>query len=262
MLPLSALFSYTPWMKNTNDQSERIAKRIAHAGICSRRDAEKLIEEGAVKINGKICAEPGTKVTADDQIQVNGKMLPKKTELSLFIFNKPTGFLVTKKDQSRRPTIYDLLPPKLHSFHSVGRLDMMTEGMLLLTNDGEFKRYLEQPQSKIMRRYHVRVYGHTDLEKLARLEKGVRIDGIRYSPQKIKPLKPLLNKPSNFWLEIDLYEGKNREIRILMEHLGLQISRLTRTAYGPFKLHKLEKGGIEQISDKKIKDCFKAYFKK
>jgi 23S rRNA pseudouridine2605 synthase len=242
--------------------SERIAKRIAHSGLCSRRDAERLIEDGVVKINGKVCIEPGTKVTADDQIMVSGKMLPKQTSLNLFIFNKPTGFLVTKKDQSKRPTIYDLLPRKLHSFHPVGRLDMMTEGLLLLTNDGEFKRYLEHPQSKITRRYHVRVYGCIDQERLTRLEKGVRIDGVRYKPQKIKPLKPLLDKPSNFWLEIDLAEGKNREIRVLMEHINLKVSRLTRTAFGPFKLHKLEKGGIEHISDKKIQDCFKDYFRK
>lgn len=251
----------SPKKNDSANSYERIAKRIAHAGICSRRDAEKLIEEGKVLINNQLCTEPGTKVCADDHIVVNGRALRAKPSLSLVLFHKPNGLIVSQSDEKDRPTIFSILPRKYRKFNPVGRLDMMTEGLLLLTNDGEFKRYLEHPNQKFLRRYHVRVYGHTTIEQLKQIQKGIRIDGVNYKPDRIKPIKPLSHKPSNFWLEIDLREGKNREIRNIMAFLDLKISKLNRISYGPIQLGNIPLGECEAIHPDDIKDLFPEYIK-
>jgi pseudouridine synthase len=227
-------------------KGERLAKAIARHGICSRRDAERLIAEGQVCVNGTLIETPATLVTEADRITVKGQLLETKQPTRLWVFYKPTGVVTTHKDPQGRPTVFSLLPNDLPDhIISVGRLDLMTEGLLLLTNDGEFARKLEHPSSAIPRTYEVRVYGRLDEQKLRRLWRGVDIDGVSYGPI---DCTILTQEGSNTWLEMTIKEGKNREIRNIIHYLGGHVNRLIRVAYGPYTLETLSKHDLVEVS--------------
>ncbi|MCA3245048.1 MAG: rRNA pseudouridine synthase [Azospirillum sp.] len=231
--------------KDDAPKGERIAKAIARAGLCSRREAEALIAQGRVFVNGKRLTTPAHNVTAADEILVDNKKLAKPERPRLFRFHKPRGVLVATRDPGGRPTIYDGMPPELPRLMPVGRLDFNSEGLLLLTNDGAIKRHLELPATGIARKYRVRVYGVVDPRRLAALKNGTTIDGVTYGSIDAR----LEGRPdaSNAWLTFALAEGKNREIRRVCESMGLQVNRLIRTHYGVFELDKLGKGDIEEV---------------
>lgn len=237
---------------------ERIAKVLARAGICSRRDAERWIAEGRVRVNGAVLDSPARNITPDDKVLVDGKPLPQAEATRLFLFHKPEGTLTTARDERGRPTIYDILPDNLPRLVSIGRLDMNTEGLLLLTNDGALARHLELPSTGWIRRYRVRAYGAWDNQMIARLKKGMEIEGVKYGP-----IEATLDKlqGSNVWLTLSLKEGKNREIRNVMDALGLQVNRLIRLSYGPFQLGRLPEGAVEEVSGKVMREQLADYFK-
>ena len=230
---------------------ERIAKRLARAGLCSRREAERWIEDGRVVVNGKKLDSPAFTVGDDDNIVVDGKPLPAADRTRMWRYHKPAGLMTTHKDPQGRPTVFDYLPDDLPRVISVGRLDMSSEGLLLLTNDGELARRLELPTTGWVRRYRVRVHGEVNEAKLEALENGITVEGVRYGP-----ITATLDKKqgSNAWLTLALTEGKNREVRRVMEHLGWPVNRLIRVAYGPFQLGNLEEGKAEEIPGRVVKD--------
>lgn len=230
---------------------ERIAKRLARAGICSRRDAEKLITSGKVSVNGKVLDSPACLVGDGDRIVVNGQLVPEAEKARVWRYHKPAGLVTTHRDPQGRATVFEKLPATMPRVISVGRLDLNSEGLLLLTNDGELARSLELPAAGWIRRYRVRVHGTIEPETLVPLEKGLVIEGVKYGP-----IKAILDRQqgANAWLTISLKEGKNREIRRVMEHLGWPVSRLIRVAYGPFQLGSLEEGGVEEVPAKIVRD--------
>ena len=230
---------------------ERIAKRIARAGYCSRRDAERLIGEGRVEVDGRTIESPALNVTAEQEIRIDGERLKTAEPTRLFRYYKPEGVVTTARDPEGRPTFIDRLGPDLPRLMPVGRLDINSEGLLLLTNDGGLKRLLELPSTGWLRRYRVRVYGTVDPEALKALEQGIEIEGVRYGPIKAEEET---RTGANAWLKVGLREGKNREIRRVLGHLGLEISRLIRTAYGPFQLGSLKRGAIEEVTPKVLKE--------
>jgi len=235
------------------EQPQRIAKVIARAGICSRRDAERLIEEGRVRLNGRKLTTPAQTVTSIDDILIDGKPLPGASGPRIFRYHKPAGLVTTNKDEKDRLTIFDKLPKELPRVVTIGRLDINTEGLLLLTNDGEIAQMLERPDTGWSRRYRVRVHGDLDLDKLRQIKKGVTIDGIKYAPAKIE-LDQTQSEGKNIWLTVTLHEGKNREVKRLMEFCGLLVNRLIRLSYGPFQLGSLPKGAVEEIKPRILKD--------
>lgn len=244
-------------MSEENHKGERIAKRIARAGLCSRRDAERWIEMGRVRVNGKTLESPACVVTENDTIEVDGKALPGSQKTRLFLYHKPEGLVTTHKDDQGRPTVFESLPPQMGRVVSVGRLDLNTEGLLLLTNDGELSRYLELPATGWSRKYRVRVHGRLNHKALEKLKDGVTVEGVHY-----KSIEVIIdNEGINSWLTITLREGKNREIRKVMEHLGLKVNRLIRVAYGPFNLGKLEKGSIEEVKEVNLKAQISGFFR-
>lgn len=230
---------------------ERIAKRMARAGLCSRRDAERWIAEGRVMVNGKKLDTPACIVTEDDDIRVDGKPLTGKPKTQLWLYHKPRGLMTTHRDPQGRPTVFDNLPPGLPRVISVGRLDFNSEGLLLLTNDGELARRLELPTTGWLRRYRVRVNGLPHKQHLAELAKGITIEGVNYGPITASIER---SQGDNTWLVVGLREGKNREVRRVMEHLGHQVSRLIRVAYGPFQLGALEQGKVKEVPGKVIRE--------
>jgi 23S rRNA pseudouridine2605 synthase len=223
---------------------ERIAKRLARAGLCSRRDAERWIMAGRVKVDGKLLETPAFTVTDKSRIEVDGQPLPDSERARLWRYHKPPGELVTARDPQGRPTIFDSLPKGLPRVISVGRLDFMSEGLLLLTNDGGLARRLELPANGWIRRYRARVHGTVDEARLAALAQGITIDGMRYGAIQAKLER---RQRSNAWLEIALAEGKNREVRRVLAHLELPVVRLIRVAFGPFYLGELQRGDIEEV---------------
>lgn len=226
-------------------KGERLAKVIARAGVCSRREAERWVEEGRVRLNGEVLKSPAVVVGPQDRIEVDGKLLPQKQATRLWAFHKPRGVVTTHSDPEGRPTLFDLLPKDLPDhIISVGRLDLMSEGLILLTNDGEFARKLEHPSSQIPRTYQVRVFGEMDPQGLAQLERGVSVNGVDYGPIAWK-MGP--KKGHNHWIQMTLHEGKNREIRKIVDHLGGRVNRLIRVSYGPFQLGDLELGEGREI---------------
>ncbi|MBP2312166.1 pseudouridine synthase [Azospirillum soli] len=236
---------------------ERIAKRLARAGLCSRRDAERWIAEGRVAVNNKTLTSPACVVRSGDIVQVDGKVIAEPEPARLWRYYKPSGLVTTARDEKGRTTVFERLPPDMPRVISIGRLDLTTEGLLLLTNDGELARFLELPATGWTRRYRVRVFGEVDEKKLADLEKGPTIDGIKYGP-----IEAVLDRIQgrNAWLTVSLKEGKNREIRKVMEGLGLQVNRLIRVAYGPFQLGKLEEGAVEEVPKRVVREQISRFF--
>jgi 23S rRNA pseudouridine2605 synthase len=241
-----------PEIKSSYTKTNRIAKVIARSGLCSRREAERLIISGNVKVNDKILLECGVNVTSKDQIEVNNQPLPSKVATKLWLFNKQRGYLVTNNDPEGRPTMFDQLKEKLNTrFISVGRLDMDSEGLLLLTNDGDLARKLELPSTGWLRKYRVRVHGYVIKKDLELLKNGVTVDGIRYGKIEAKLDK---QQGSNAWLTLGIREGKNREVRKVMSHLGYNVNRLIRISFGPFQIKNLSSGEIEEVKSKILKD--------
>jgi 23S rRNA pseudouridine2605 synthase len=223
---------------------QRIAKLLARAGIASRREIERMIADGRISINGTVLDTPATILTSLKGVTVDGKPVKAAPPSRLFLFNKPTGVLTAEWDPKGRKTIYDVLPKDLPRLMPVGRLDLNTEGLLLMTNDGEFKRQLELPATGVERCYRARAYGHVTQAQLEELMMGIEIEGVRYGPINANIER---RTGANLWIEMMLREGKNREVRRVLEHLDLKVSRLIRVAYGPFLLDDLPPGKIGEV---------------
>ena len=232
-------------------EKERIAKVMAHAGLCSRREAERFIQEGKVFVNGKRLDTPAFLVSVEDKITLENKQMPLPDKTRLFCYYKPVGLMTTHKDPEGRKTVFDSLPKNLPRLISVGRLDLNSEGLLLLTNDGELSRFLELPKRGWKRHYKVRVFGKLKEGIKEELAKGVTVEGIHYAP--IEFDIDSVNG-ANTWVNVTLTEGKNREIRRVMKYFGLEVSRLIRLSYGPFQLGNLKRGEIKEIPYKVIKE--------
>ena len=230
---------------------DRIAKVLSRAGVCSRRDAERLIEERRVTVDGDVVLTPASNVTPVQIITVDGKKVPQREETRLWKYHKPQGQVTTHRDPQKRQTVFDKLPAAMPRVISVGRLDINSEGLLLLTNDGGLSRFLELPSTGWVRRYRVRLLGKVDQSDLDPLKKGITVDGVKYGAIDAKVDRA---KGANAWLTVTLREGKNREIRRVMEHLGFRVNRLIRTSYGPFQLGKLAAGDVEEISQKVLNE--------
>ena len=232
---------------------ERVAKRMAAAGLCSRRDAEKWIADGRVWVNGEKLLTPACVVGDDDVVVVDGVALKGKETPRMWCYHKPVGLLTTHKDPQGRPTVFENLPKSLPRVISVGRLDLNSEGLLLLTTDGELARSIELPSRGWKRQYRVRIHGQITPEMIKKAAQGVTIDGIHYAPCVIE-VEENQSGGKNQWVKVTLTEGKNREIRRLMESFGLQVARLIRISYGPFQLGSLPVGEIREIPYKVIKE--------
>ncbi|HVZ51873.1 MAG TPA: pseudouridine synthase [Pseudolabrys sp.] len=231
-------------------EGERIAKVIARAGLASRREAEAWIAAGRVAVNGKAITSPALNVGARDRITIDGAPLPRRARTRLFLYHKPRGLVTSHSDPEGRPTIFAALPKHLPRLISVGRLDMNTEGLLLLTNDGGLARVLELPATQWLRSYRVRALGRVTQDALDPLRKGITIDGIRYGA-----IEATLDREqgANVWLTFAIREGKNREVRRVLEHLGLKVNRLIRVSYGPFELGKLDDGDVKEIETAELR---------
>jgi 23S rRNA pseudouridine2605 synthase len=232
-------------------KGERIAKVLARAGLCSRREAERWIAAGRVAVDGKLLDTPAVTVTPGAAISVDGKAIAAAAPTRLWRYHKPKGLITSHRDPEGRATVFDRLPEDLPRVISVGRLDVGSEGLLLLTNDGALARHLELPSTGWTRRYRVRVHGTVDPKALAGLEKGVTVDGISYGPVLARLDRV---QASNAWLSMALTEGKNREIRRLCGHLGLEVTRLIRISYGPFQLGDLESGTVVEVPRRVLAD--------
>ncbi|MDD2876804.1 MAG: pseudouridine synthase [Acidiphilium sp.] len=232
-------------------QGERIAKYLARAGIASRREAERMIGEGRVVLNGAKVEHPATFIVAGDIILVDSVPVAEPARTRLWRYHKPDGLLTTHRDPEGRPTVFEKLPPDMPRVVSVGRLDLNSEGILLLTNDGAMARRLELPSTGWHRRYRVRVYGMVDSDKLAALKQGITVDDVHYGPITAEVDSA---KGANAWLSVSITEGKNREIRKVMAALGLETTRLIRVAYGPFQLGSLVRGAVAEITGKVLRE--------
>jgi 23S rRNA pseudouridine2605 synthase len=230
---------------------ERVAKRIARAGVCSRRDAERWIAEGRVAVNGRVLLSPALDVTDEDKVVVDGKPLPARERTRLWLYHKPKGLVTTARDPQGRPTVFAALPPELPRVVTIGRLDINTEGLLLLTNDGGLARILELPATGWLRRYRVRVHGAVTPADLAKLGAGTTVDGVHYGP-----VEAALERVqgTNAWLVLGLREGKNREVKEVLGGLGLTVNRLIRISFGPFQLGDLEPGAVREIPRRILRD--------
>jgi 23S rRNA pseudouridine2605 synthase len=220
---------------------------LARVGLCSRRDAERWIAEGRVSVDGRVLTTPAVTVTAANDVRVDGAPLPVLERPRLWRYHKPAGLVTTHRDERGRPTVFDALPAELPRVISVGRLDLNSEGLLLLTNDGGLARRLELPATGWLRRYKVRVHGEVDPDRLAALEQGITIDGVAYGSIRASLER---RQGSNAWIALALREGKNREVRRVLEHLGLPVTRLIRLSFGPFQLGNLARGEVAEVPRK------------
>jgi 23S rRNA pseudouridine2605 synthase len=242
--------SATPKDRDTNPPSDssggpmRIAKAMARAGLCSRREAERWIADGRVSVNGKLLKTPAFEVSARDKVIVDGRPMPTAEPPRLWRYHKPRGLVTTHADPQGRPTVFEKLPPEMPRVVSIGRLDFNTEGLLLLTNDGALARHMELPATGWLRRYRVRAKGRVTPEDLEKLKDGVEVEGVRYGP-----VEAAIDsvQGANMWLTIAIREGKNREVRKILSHLGLAVNRLIRVSFGPFQLLDLQPGAVEAV---------------
>lgn len=232
-------------------EGERIAKVLSRAGVASRREAERLIELGEVAVNGKVITSPALNVTPRDKITVRGQAVAEPEPPRLWLYYKPEGLVTSASDEKGRDTVFDHLPEDMPRVMSVGRLDLNSEGLLLLTNDGELKRRLELPSTGWLRKYRVRVNGNPTDPDLQPLRKGVIVDGEKFQPMEVRLDR---HQGANAWLTVGLREGKNREIRRAMNHIGLTVNRLIRTSYGPFRLNELKPGDVEEIKPRILRE--------
>lgn len=235
--------------KNEIREGARIAKVLARAGVCSRREAERWVEAGRVTLNGEVLTSPAINVSDKDKILVDGKPLPRAEPIRAWRYNKPRGLVTTHSDPEGRTTVFAELPKDLPRVVSIGRLDINSEGILLLTNDGHLSRLLELPATGWVRRYRVRVFGKVTEHDLARLTRGVTIDGIHYEASEAT-IQHQTN--DNSWILVGLKEGKNREVKRMMESIGCKVNRLIRISYGPFQLGNLESGAVEEINTRSL----------
>ncbi len=240
-------------------KGERIAKVMARAGLCSRRDAERWIEQGRVQVNGKVLTTPACVVTEKDKVVVNGKPIQGKEPTRLWCYYKPDDLVTSHNDEKGRMTVFDALPEDMPRVISVGRLDLTTEGLLLLTNDGELSRFLEHPSTGWVRRYRVRAFGEITQKELDSLKDGVTVNGISYGPIEAEFEK---QQGSNVWLTLSIKEGKNREVRNVLEHMGLSVNRLIRLSYGPFQLGTMKLGEVREVTQKVLKEQLANFFAK
>ena len=232
-------------MTGETKDGERIAKVLARAGVASRRGAEAMIEAGRVAVDGRKLDSPALNVTPGQVITVDGKPIGAAEATRLWLYHKPPGLLTTHSDPKGRNTVFENLPKEMPRVISIGRLDINSEGLLLLTHDGELARHLESPKTGWKRKYRARAWGEPDDKRLEQLRKGVVVDGVKYAPADVEVES---RKASNTWIAIGIREGKNREVRKLLEHAGLQVSRLIRVAYGPFQLGALERGEVREVT--------------
>ncbi|MBO9547753.1 pseudouridine synthase [Caulobacter sp.] len=238
-----------------NGPGERVAKALARAGVASRREVERLIEAGRVAINGKVLTTPAVKVQPGDFLTVDGQLVAEREPTRIFRYHKPTGLMTTHNDPKGRPTVFGSLPKDLPRLISVGRLDLNSEGLLLLTNDGELSRALETPSNAWVRRYRARAFGDTTQAKLDSLKDGITVEGVKYGSIEAKIDKAHEKAGGkNIWLTVSLSEGKNREVRKVLEAIGLKVNRLIRMSYGPFALGVLEAGQIEEVGPRVIRE--------
>ena len=240
----------------------RIAKFLSRIGLCSRRKAEEYIKQGRISVDNHVIDTPATFVNNDCVIKFDGKIIENISQTRLWIIHKPVNTITSNHDQQARTTIFDLLPKNMPRVITVGRLDYNTEGLLLLTNNGELSRYMELPSNGWIRRYRVRVFGELNINKLTSLKNGITIDGVKYGKIIVEydkdKIKDALhnNNSKNNWLTVSLSEGKNREIRKIMQHFGLQVNRLIRIEFGPFKLADLKPQKIQEVDKKTLKTYF------
>jgi 23S rRNA pseudouridine2605 synthase len=234
-----------------DDASERIARRLARAGIASRRAAEILIAAGRVAVNGRVVQGPALNVTADDVVTVDGKPVAAPEPPRLWRYHKPAGLVTTERDEKGRDTVFAHLPADLPRVVSIGRLDLSSEGLLLLTNDGALKRRLELPSTGWVRKYRVRARGEPDDAALEPLRRGITVGGERFRPMRVTIDR---QQGANVWLTVGLREGKNREVRRALEAVGLVVNRLIRVSYGPFQLGDLPPGGVEEVRPKVLRE--------
>ncbi|MEM8537551.1 MAG: pseudouridine synthase [Pseudomonadota bacterium] len=230
---------------------ERIAKVIARAGHASRREAERLIVAGRVKVNGKVIDRAALNVTPKDRVELDGRLIDAPEPPRLWLYHKPTGLVTTTRDEQGRETIFDALPEDLPRVLSVGRLDLNSEGLLLLTNDGGIKRMLELPSTGWLRKYRVRVNGRPSDDSLEPLRVGLDLDGERFQPMQVTLDR---QKGANAWATVAIREGKNREVRRAMEAVGLKVNRLIRVSYGPFQLGNLDPGSVQEVRSRVLRD--------
>lgn len=238
-------------MTEDSPKGDRIAKVLARAGIASRREAERLIEAGRVSVNGSIISSPALNVTPRDKIAFDGKPIKEAEPERLWLYHKPTGLVTSHNDEKGRTTIFDNLPEDMPRVMSVGRLDINSEGLLLLTNDGAIKRKMELPSTGWLRKYRVRVNGRPTEDTFKPLRHGIMIDGERFQPMELSLDR---QQGANAWITIGIREGKNREIRRAMETVGLTVNRLIRVSYGPFQLSQLKQGQVEEVRRRVLRD--------
>lgn len=238
-------------MTEQTPKGDRIAKVLARAGVASRRGAEALIAEGRIAVNGKVITSPALNVTPQDKLTFDGKEIAEPDKARLWLYNKPIGLVTTEKDEKGRDTVFAALPADMPRVVSVGRLDINSEGLLLLTNDGAIKRQLELPSTGWLRKYRVRVNGRPEDKILEPLRKGVTSEGERFQPMEVSLDR---QQGANAWLTVGLREGKNREIRRAMEEVGLKVNRLIRISYGPFRLNELKSGEVEEVKSRVLRD--------
>lgn len=232
-------------------KGERVAKVLARAGVASRRESERLIEQGRVAVNGRTLTTPAVLVAPGDVLTLDGEKVAGKEPARLWRYHKPAGLVTTHRDEKDRRTVFDALPESLPRVISVGRLDVTSEGLLLLTNDGELARAMELPATGWTRRYRVRAFGKADKDKLAKLARGVDVEGVRYGPVDVKIER---ETPSHAWLMVSIKEGKNREVRKVLQSVELAVNRLIRISYGPFQLGNLPEGAVEEVTGKVLRE--------